>query len=367
MADLRVHNFAKVLVDYSTRIQPGDRVLIEATTLGEELVQELFTLILERGGHPYVGLQLVETKELKLRYGSEAQALHTDELLAYAYEHFEARIRVWSEANTKATSGADPKLQSAMLKSESPILETQMRRGAAGEFKWCTTMTPTRAYAMQADMGFEAYKDFFYKAVHALEKDPVKYWEAIQTRQQKYVDALAGHDKVELRGPNVELTLSIKDRIFKNSFGKHNLPDGEVFTGPVETSLNGWVRYTYPAMYRGTVVEGAELRFKDGMVVEAKADKEEAFLKAVIGTDEGSSRVGEFAIGLNDDIDRFTGFILLDEKIGGSFHMALGAGYPETGSVNKSAVHWDMICDLRTDSEILVDGDVFYKDGKFVI
>ena len=367
MADQRVKNFARVLVDYSTRIQPGDRVLIEATTLAEELVQELYVLILERGGHPYMGLQLPEAGELMLRYANETQALHTNQLLAYAYENFESRIRVWSEGNTKATSGADPKLQSAMLKAGASILDTQMQRGMAKEFKWCTTMTPTRAYAMQAGMGFEAYKDFFYAAVHATEDDPVAYWQQIQARQQKYVDALAGHDKVELRGPNVELTLSIKDRIFKNAYGDHNMPDGEVFTGPVEDSMNGWVRYTYPAQFRGNVVEGAELKFKDGKVVEAKAEKEEEFLKQIIATDEGSSYVGEFAIGLNDDIDRFTGFILLDEKIGGSFHMALGKGYPETGSVNDSAVHWDMICDLRTDSEILVDGELFYKNGEFVI
>lgn len=367
MADLRVEKFAKILVDYSAHIEAGDRVLIEANTLGKELVEALFIRILERGGLPYVGMALLEARELMLRYGSKEQLAHTNQLQAYAYEQFESRIRVWAEGNTKATSGADPEKQSALLKSEGPILETQFARGAKKEFKWVTTMTPTRAYAMQAGMGLVDYEDFFYRAVHAGEKDPVGYWKQIKARQEGYVRALNGHDKVQLRGPNVDLTLSIKGRTFVNAYGENNMPDGEVFTGPVEDSLNGWVHYTYPAQYRGNVVEGAELTFKDGKVVGARAEKNQEFLEQAIKTDEGASYVGEFAIGLNDDIDRFTGFILLDEKIGGSFHMALGNGYPETGSQNKSAVHWDMICDLRADSEILVDGEVFYKDGKFVI
>jgi aminopeptidase len=242
-----------------------------------------------------------------------------------------------------------------------------MQRGAKDEFKWCTTLYPTRAYAMQAGMGFAEYQDFYFKAVHAMEADPVAYWTQVKAEQQKYVDALAGHDQVILRGPNVDLTLSIKDRIFKNSYGLHNMPDGEIFTGPVENSLNGWVKYTFPALNDGHVVEGAELKFKYGQVVSATSRTDQDYLQAQLKTDPGASYVGEFAIGLNKDIDRFTGHILLDEKIGGSFHMALGAGYPETGSQNKSAIHWDMICDLRTDSEILVDGELFYKDGKFVI
>jgi aminopeptidase len=367
MAEQRLINFAKVLVDFCTEIQPGDRVLLQSTTLAEELVRELYVLILERGGHPYIDMRLPERKELKLRFGNDEQLKHTDQLVAHAYENFESRIRIWAEGNTKANSGYDAKKQSLLMQANTPILNSQFERGGRDEFKWVTTMFPTRAYAQQADMGFEAYKDFFYGTVHANEAEPVKYWKKIKTEQQKYVDALKGHDKVELRGPNVDLTLSIKGRTFINSFGVNNMPSGEVFTGPIEDSVNGWVRYTYPAQYRGNVVEGAELKFKDGKVVEAKAEKNQEFMQQMLNTDKGASYVGEFAIGLNEDIDRFTGFILLDEKIGGSFHMALGKGYPETGSKNDSAIHWDMICDLRTDSEILVDGETFYKNGKFVI
>jgi aminopeptidase len=177
---------------------------------------------------------------------------------------------------------------------------------------------------------------------------------------------MKGKSQVILRGPNVELTLSVKGRTFMNSFGTFNLPDGEIYTGPVEDSVDGWVKFTYPANYGGVSVEGAELTFSKGRVQKAKASKNQDYLLKTLEVDAGSRYLGEFAIGTNFDIQRFTGQILFDEKIGGSFHMALGAGYPETGSKNKSSIHWDMICDMRTDSEILVDGEVFYKNGQFV-
>ncbi|MBT3714675.1 MAG: aminopeptidase, partial [Anaerolineae bacterium] len=179
------------------------------------------------------------------------------------------------------------------------------------------------------------------------------------------VDNIQGHDQVILRGPNVDLTLSIKDRTFLNSAGIFNMPDGEIYTGPVEKSVNGWVKFTYPAIYGGVAVEGAELTFSNGKVTSAKADKNQDYLLKMLETDAGSRYLGEFAIGTNFEIDKFTGQILFDEKIGGSFHMALGASYPETGGLNKSAIHWDMICDMREDSEILVDGELYYKNGKF--
>jgi aminopeptidase len=202
--------------------------------------------------------------------------------------------------------------------------------------------------------------------VHANEADPIKFWNSVKAKQQSAVDFMKGKNQVILRGPNVDLTLSVKGRTFMNSYGTHNMPDGEIYTGPVEDSVNGWVKFTYPANYQGTSVEGAELTFSNGKVTSANAEKNLDFLLKTLDSDERSRYLGEFAIGTNFDIQQFTGNILFDEKIGGSFHMALGAGYPETGSKNKSSIHWDMICDMRTDSEILVDGELFYKNGQFV-
>jgi aminopeptidase len=268
--------------------------------------------------------------------------------------------------NTRGLAGIDPAKQAVRNKVDGSITEVQMRRGAAKEFKWVTTLFPTQAYADEAGMSLKEFEDFVYNAVHANEDDPIAYWTRVEQEQKKVVERFEGHDKVVLRGPNVDLMLSIKDRTFVNAAGEHNMPDGEIFTGPVEDSLNGWVRYTYPVIKDGRVVEGVELKFVEGQVLAAKADSNENYLQQMLDTDPGARRVGEFAIGTNFEINRFTGNILFDEKIGGSFHMALGAGYPETGSQNKSQIHWDMICDMRQDAEILVDGEVVYKDGKFV-
>jgi aminopeptidase len=367
MTDSRLHNFAKVLVDYSARIQPGDRVLIESTTNAEPIINALIGQILKRDGRPYLQLAFPETRKLFISQASDEVLRYTNPIRSLVYETFESRFRIEAEADPGTMEDVDPKKVSTFMEAESPILQTQFRRGAAKEFKWVTTLFPTKGYARQAGLSLSEYEDFVYRAVHATEADPVAYWNKLKDEQQKYADAFQGHEQVQLRGPNVDLALSISGRTFVNAFGDHNMPDGEIFTGPVEDSLNGWVRYTYPALHLGTRVEGIELHFKDGKVVEASATKNEEYLKQMLATDQGSSYVGEFAIGLNKDIDRFTGHILFDEKIGGSFHMAVGRGYPETGSQNVSAIHWDMICDMRKDSEILVDGELIYKEGDFLL
>ena len=304
--------------------------------------------------------------ELYVTYASEAQLDFVPTFYKTAYEQFEARIRVHSATNTRGLTNIDPDKVQRRSKALSAITEAQFRRGADGTLKWVTTLYPTDAYAQDASMSLKEYEDFVFGAVHAHEDDPIKYWRGTADGQQKAIDWLDGKNQVILRGPNVDLTLSIKNRKFINSTGTYNMPDGEIFTGPVEDSVNGWVKFTYPAIYGGVAVEGAELTFSNGRVETAKADKNQEYLIKMLESDAGARYLGEFAIGTNFDINRFTGNILFDEKIGGSFHMALGAGYPETGSKNKSAIHWDMICDMRSDAEITVDGSPFYKNGQFV-
>ena len=371
LSDLRVQKYAKILVEHSARVAPGDRILVEGTTAAEPLVRELFIQILERGGipHPMVylpGTMAFSQEEMYLTYAKETQLDFVPTFLKLAYDQFEGRIRVHSSTNTRGATNIDPAKLQRRNKALSVITATQMRRGAEGSFKWVTTLYPTYAYAQDASMSLEEYEDFVFRAVHAQEADPIAYWKASGAEQQKAIEFLADKQQVALRGPNVDLSLSIKGRKFENSIGHFNMPDGEIYTGPVEDSVNGWVKFTFPAIYNGVAVEGAELTFNKGRVESAKAAKNQEYLLKMLETDQGSRYLGEFAIGTNKDIDRFTGNILFDEKIGGSFHMALGAGYPETGSQNKSAIHWDMICDLRKDSEIMVDGQSFYKDGKFV-
>jgi len=363
----RINKLASILVDYSVNIQPGDRVVVEASTAAESLVRSIYRRILERGGHPHLLLSLPDQEEIFYSLANEDQLDFVPTYEKLAADEFDARIRIYSQTNTRALTGVDPLRQARRQKATAAVQQVIMKRGAEGSLRWVSTQYPTEAYAMEADMGLNAYQDFFFKACHADEgtPDPIGYWKNIQLEQLKVIARIEGHDLVTLRGPDVDLSLSIKGRRFNNSCGIHNLPDGEIYTGPVETSLNGWVRTTYPAVFAGRVVDGIELTFEQGRVVKASATKEEALLLSMLDTDAGARYVGEFAIGANFQIDRFTKNILFDEKIGGTFHMALGMGYPETGSLNHSVIHWDMICDLRTDSEIRVDGELFYKDGKF--
>ncbi len=371
MADPRITKFAKVLVEHSARVVSGDRILLEGTTAAEPLLRELYIQILEKGGNPHLmmtlpGLMPFSQEEMYLTYAKDTQLDFVPTFYKMAYDQFEGRIRVHSATNTHGTTNIDPAKLQRHGKALSVITEAQFRRGAEGTFKWVTTLFPTDGYAQDANMSLKEYEDFVFGAVHANEDDPISFWKSVESKQQSAVDFMKGKSQVILRGPNVDMTLSVKGRTFMNSFGTFNMPDGEIYTGPVEDSVNGWVKFTYPANYGGTSVEGAELTFSNGRVVTAKADKNEGFLLKTLDIDAGARTLGEFAIGTNFDIQQFTGNILFDEKIGGSFHMALGAGYPETGAKNKSAIHWDMICDMRKDSEILVDGELFYKNGQFV-
>ena len=370
MADPRVEKFAKVLVEYCTRIKPGDRVLIEATTAAEPLVRALYLRILEAGGHPVPLVQFPDMffpqhEDLLTLYGNDAQLEFVPPLQKLAYDQFESRIRIHSTTNTRSQTAIDSSRAQKRNRPTGAITEAQMRRGAEGTLKWVTTLFPTEAYAQDAEMSFAQYEDFVFRACHVHEDDPVAFWRKVEKEHEKAIQWMDGKNQVILRGPNVDLTLSVKGRKFMNSCGTHNTPDGEIYTGPVEESVNGWVRFTYPAIYGGVAVEGAELTFSNGRITQVKAAKNQDYLLKMVETDAGARYLGEFAIGTNFEINKFTGQILFDEKIGGSFHMALGAGYPETGSKNKSAIHWDFICDLRTDSEILVDGELFYKNGKF--
>jgi aminopeptidase len=242
-----------------------------------------------------------------------------------------------------------------------------MRRSAEGSLRWVGAQYPCPAYAQDADMSLRDYEIFVYSATFADRDDPVAEWQKVHDDQQRIVDWFRGKEMLTVKSPNADLSLSIEGRTFINSDGKKNMPSGEVFTGPVEDSANGWVNFTYPAIRGGREVEGVRLEFENGKVVKATAEKNEAYLLSQLEADEGAKYLGEFAIGTNYGIQQFTKSILFDEKIGGSFHMAVGAGYPETGSVNKSSIHWDFICDVREDSEIRVDGELLYKDGQFQI
>jgi len=368
LTDPRILKLARILVDHSAAVQAGDRVAIETTINAEALVREVYALVLQRGGHPHMLLNLPDQDRLFFTHASDAQLDFTPTFQKLVTEQFEVYIRIRADVDTRALREVSPDRQSRWQKAMAPVRNTMLRRGGDKSLRWALTQYPTEAYAKEAGLTFEEYQDFLYGACHADDNtpDPVAYWGEIHEKQKKIIQRIEGHDNVRLLGPNVDLSLSIKGRKFNNSHGRHNMPDGEIYTGPVEHSVNGWVKFTYPAIYQGRGVEGVELHFENGRVSHATAAQGEDFLLTMIDSDAGARYLGEFAIGTNFEINRFTRNILFDEKLGGTFHVALGAGYPETGSLNTSVIHWDLICDLRQDSEIRVDGVVIYRDGQFV-
>ncbi|RIK57671.1 MAG: aminopeptidase [Chloroflexi bacterium] len=367
MADPRVIKLAETLVHYCTAVQPGDWVLVRGHVEALPLVEETVRQVVRAGGNPTVQLDSDALSEILLAETQPDRLAWVSPLEEILAERVDVRIVIQGASNTRTLTGVDPARQQAVQNARRKLQRQYMERSAAGSHRWVGTLFPCPAYAQEADMSLADYEDFVYAATYADQPDPVACWQEVHATQQRLVDWLAGREQVVVRGPNVDLTLSIAGRTFINSDGKRNMPSGEIFTGPVEESVNGWIRFSYPAIRGGREVDGVEFRFEAGKVVYAHAAKNEAYLLSQIASDPGAAYLGEFAIGTNYRIQRFTKSILYDEKIGGTLHVALGAGYPETGSRNQSAIHWDFICDMRQESEILVDGELFYRNGQFMV
>jgi aminopeptidase len=371
--DLRMEKVADILVNYSVEVRPGDLVLIRLMDpLAEPMAEAVQKYVLKAGGIPSFLMAPTRAMENFFLYADEKQLqsaypVYNEPLYQFALEKFDVMITLRAESNTKVLNNIDPARITLAEKGRAAVSKTFMERQASGALRWTLTQVPTLASAQDAGMSLTEYEDFVYGAGRVDARDPVAYWQKFARDQQRLVDYLKGKDKVEVKGENVDLTLSIKGRTFINADGKKNFPDGEIFTGPVEDSVNGWIRFTYPAIYRSREVEDVRVEFENGKAVNATASRGQDYLTATLDTDKGARYLGEFAIGNNDGVKLFTRNILFDEKIGGTMHIAFGAGYPDTGSHNESSVHWDMICDMRSGGEIYVDGKLFYKNGKFKV
>ena len=283
-------------------------------------------------------------------------------------ETYDVRISIGGEENTKELNGVNPAKLVMYQQARREIMKTYLERAARGELRWTYALYPTNAYAQDAEMGLAEYEDFVYtRPVWEISMIRSATGSAFRPGSRRLSTGLRVKNRFISPLPETDLRLSVEGRTFINCNGHENMPDGEVFTGPVEDSLEGQVYFSYPTIYNGREVTGVRLWFEEGRVVKATADKNEDFLIKTLDTDEGARRVGEFAFGTNQGITRFTRQILFDEKINGSFHLALGASYPETGGKNESAIHWDMICDMRQGGQVTVDGQLLYQNGKFVI
>ncbi len=367
MADPRIEKLADVIIDYSLAIREGDFFVINSPPVAAPLVEALYVRALAKGAFPTANIALPNLAELYLTHASDAQLQWVSPLQRYTIEHADALFSILADTNTKSLTNTDPAKQMMRARASADISRTYMARAATGDLRWSLTLYPTEAFAQDADMSLRDYEEFVFAAGLLHEADPIAAWRRQGAEQQRLIDWLKGKETVHVTGLDTDLTLSIKDRIFINADGSRNFPDGEIFTGPVEDSVTGKIRFTYPANLSGREIEDIRLVFEGGKVVHATAARGQDYLEKLLDTDEGARRLGEFAFGTNYAITRFTKNILFDEKIGGTIHMALGRAYPDTGGMNESAIHTDIVCDLRQGGEITVDGQMFAKDGKYVV
>ncbi len=366
MPDSRVTKLAQVLVHYSLELKPGQQMELRTSPLAEELSLAVYAEAIKAGAHVVIQNSLPGAEEIFYKYATETQLDYVSPLYKLTIETFDAILYIEAEHNTRSLSGVDPTRLAHSRKARAPVSKILLDRSARHELRWCYTVYPTHAMAQEAEMSLADYREFVYNAGLLNEPEPVAAWQKELQRQRELIAWMADKNRVILKGDNIDLALSIKGRKFIESAAQYNFPDGEIFTGPVEHSVNGWVRFRYPAIYDGQEVTDIELWFENGKIVKEKASKGQELLTALLNTDAGSRYLGEWGIGTNYHIQRFTKNMLFDEKLGGTIHLAVGASYPEPGGKHDSGLHWDMLCDMA-ESEIVVDGELFYRNGKPVV
>jgi aminopeptidase len=366
MPDPRVVKMAQTIARYSLGLKPGELLVILTSVPGLALAKEVYREALALGALPVVRTQHPEFDEVLYRHGSDEQVKFVPEYEKEELEALSARLVIRGDENVMTLAGVEPARLTLGRQARRPLLERMMARKGAGELKNCLTQYPTSGAAQEAGMSLSDYEEFVFRACFADKPDPIAAWRELSKEQQTYVDFLNGVKTLRVEGPGTDLALSVEGRKWVNSDGKANFPSGEVFTGPVEDSVNGRIRFDVPTVFSGKAVEGIELEFKAGKVVSARADRGDEMLASALETDAGSRFLGEFAFGLNYGITRATKNILFDEKIGGTIHLAVGAGYPETGSANRSAIHWDMIKDMKQ-GRVYADGKLVYEGGRFAV
>ncbi len=367
MRDPHLKKFAQLLVQHSLCLKKDDLFGIYTTPLAAPFVREIYRESLAVGAHPFCRLELEGLQEIFLREAAEEGLQFLSPLDSAEMERIDARLTIQAPVNTKALSGVEPRRQATWQKTRAPLSRCFMRRQGEGSLRWTYTVYPNQANAQDADMSLLEYTDFIFQAVHLDEEDPALFWRKFSREQERLIEILEQGKEVRVLGQGTDFRVEIGGRKWVNAAGQKNMPDGELFTAPLETSAEGHILFSFPAIYQDREVEGVRMAFKEGRVEKAEARQGEEYLLQVLQLDEGTRYLGELAFGNNFAIERFMGDILLDEKIGGTLHLALGSAYPETGGKNVSAIHWDFICDLREGSEIRMDEEVIMQDGKWLI
>src|SRR6266566_8585513 len=366
MNDPRYGRLAELVLDHSLTLEPGRVLRIDANAVAAPLILPLHRGAIERGVHAYATLGLSGLTELLVAHGSDEQISFVSPMALREIDTIDAAITIWSETNTRSFSRADPERRQKQLAARRQISVRGQERIARGELRWCGTLCPTDAHAQDADMSLEDYEDFVFRACHVLDDDPVGHWRQVGDRLQARAEELGSVRELRIVGEDTDLTVVVEGRTWRAAYGRQNVPDGEVYTSPIETGVNGTIRFGFPAVFVGREIDDARLVLENGRVVAAEAAGGEEYLRSLLELDEGASGVGEIAFGLNYEIDRFTRNILFDEKIGGTMHMALGMGFEALGGQNRSALHLDLICDLRREGEVYADGELVWRSGQFL-
>ena len=358
--------YAKLLVNYCLEIKEGERLYISSTTLAEPLVREVYREAVSKGAHVEFDLAFREMTRIFYEHASGKQLEYIPTLKHEAMSKFDAYLAIRAPFNLKEDQSVDRSKRATRSKALKSISELYFERTADKSLKRSLCQYPTQASAQEADMSLEEYQKFVFNACNLYDENPEQAWLNRRASQQKIVDFLNQKDMIRYVGPGTDISFSVKDRTWINSDGQTNMPSGEVFSGPVEESVNGKVYFSYPAIFMGKEVQGISLEVKDGKVEAWSANRGQDILDDVFKID-GARFFGEVAIGTNYNIQRATKNILFDEKIGGTIHMAVGQSYKQTGGKNMSSIHWDMITDMKEGGQIFADGVKIYENGNFLI
>jgi aminopeptidase len=365
MVDQRIEKLAKLCVHYSVNVKPKETVLIQGTELAFPLMHELYKECLLSDAYPWIIADL-DTAYTFYKHAKEHQLEFVSPFDKFIVENIDVTIGIFCEPNPKRLTNIDPAKIRMRRAARRELADTVFKREAEGKFRWTGLPYPINAQAQEAAMALPEYEDFVYSSCLVDKDDPIAEWKKVRERQEKFCQFLNQAREIHIVGEDTDLTFNTKGRKWINCCGEKNMPDGEVFTAPIEDSANGTIRFTFPGIFSGREIEDIQLGFKDGKVVKASAFKGEELLKQLLKID-GADRIGETAIGTNYGITRFTKNMLFDEKMGGTIHMALGFNpAPETGGLNKSALHWDILKDMKKNGEIYADNRLFYKNGKFL-
>ena len=367
MSDPRVAKLGDLLVNYSLELGPGQTLRIDAGTVAVPLVTEAYRSAVRAGANPRTRIEVEGLDVIAVGESGDDQLVFVSEIDRFEVEQIAAVMTIWADRNTRALTQADPDRVSRRIASRRELTKRFWERIDAGEARWVGTRFPTEAHAQDAEMSLPEYEDFVYAACHVREnEDPVGHWRQVSTELNARARELESFRELRIVGPDTDLRLNVDGRGWLAADGKLNMPDGEIFTSPVETETDGEIRFSFPAIFHGRAVEDVRLRFEGGRVIDAEAKTANDYLHSLLDMDGGARVLGELAFGLNYEIDRFTRDILFDEKICGTLHLALGSSFKKLGGENESGLHWDMICDLREDGEVYADGELVWKAGRFL-